>query len=288
VVLAADQNGPLALALDQANLYWVDYDEGTIMKLPLAGGPPVTLATGQSHPEYIAVDATRVYWSTGGTNINPIGGIVEVPIAGGAPVVIASDTNALHDSVASDGSHVFWTSYQGGTVTRTAPDGSASLTIASGQQTPMGVVVGATSVFWSDETGGAVMKAPIDGGTPVPLASGQGVTSIALDATNVYWASGGLQTVPQSGGSPVMLAAAPGSGQNGGNLAIDDAYVYWGLDQDGVQPILVKVPKGGGDPVPLAPGGGTRSVFAVAVDASCVYWTEVGPSGAGDVMALAK
>jgi hypothetical protein len=289
VVLASDQNCPLGIAVDRTNLYWTDYDEGTIMKLPLAGGPPVAIATGQLSPEYIAVDATRVYWSIGASSTGGVGGIAEVPLAGGAPVQIAFDPTALHDSVVSDGSHVFWTSYQGGTVTRMAPDGSSPVTIASGQSGPIGVAVSATSVYWTNQVGGGVMEAPIGGGAPVLLVPGLGAANVAVNETSVYWSTGAsLVKVSPSGAAPVMLATAPGDAESGGVVAVGETYVYWGFSDHGDGPILLEVPKGGGTLQPLVPGGDLMSVSAIAADASCVYWAEVGPSGPGSIMALAK
>ena len=57
---------PFAIAIDATFVYWTDTAAGTINKVPIAGGAPVTLATEQDTPISIAVDATNVYWTTSG------------------------------------------------------------------------------------------------------------------------------------------------------------------------------------------------------------------------------
>ncbi|HEY6238347.1 MAG TPA: hypothetical protein VIZ68_04090, partial [Thermoplasmata archaeon] len=53
--------GAWRMVMDDANIYWTDFDGGKVMKAPLSGGPATVLATGQPGPCGIAVDSTTVY-----------------------------------------------------------------------------------------------------------------------------------------------------------------------------------------------------------------------------------
>jgi hypothetical protein len=60
VLFSANANG---VAVDTANIYWTDGTANAVYSRPLTGGATVTLATGQSTPWDIIVDATSVYWT---------------------------------------------------------------------------------------------------------------------------------------------------------------------------------------------------------------------------------
>ena len=71
--LASGLPAPWGIAVDATSIYWVNSGDGTVMKMPLAGGTAITLASGQAASAAIAVDATSVYWTNGGGTVMRLG-----------------------------------------------------------------------------------------------------------------------------------------------------------------------------------------------------------------------
>jgi hypothetical protein len=66
--IAKNQGAPMGVAVDSQYVYWTNYDDNTVLKVPIAGGGTTyTLASGQNNPSAIAVDDKNVYWANQGS-----------------------------------------------------------------------------------------------------------------------------------------------------------------------------------------------------------------------------
>jgi hypothetical protein len=279
VTLASSQITPNCIAVYDSYVYWTNNgsSNGSVMKVPVGGGTPTPLATGQSTSKgaanCIAVNGTGVYWATA----DPI---MSVPLAGGTPNPVLSGQGSPN-GITIDATSVYCTNRVGGTVESVALGGGMPTSLASGQSYPGSIAVDATNVYWlTSSTTAMVMEVPLGGGTPVPIATGQNNPSgLAVDATSAYWTNNGDGTVMKvalSGGSPTTLATQPG---NPNDLTIDATSVYWAINGSGGT--IMKVPLGGGTATTLASGLGT--IGHIALDSTSIYWTS---TGSGEVMKL--
>jgi hypothetical protein len=283
VTLAAVQNAPFDVVVNSTSVYWTNtgsvsvpipgslastgaYANGAIMKMPSAGGVPVTLAfTGHDSPYYIALDPANVYWTSSVENepsspVGSLGGsVTKVALDGGNPVALA--TGFISGGLAASSREVFWTHFGGpvaadspaagcvclpspcsgaevcpsidnGAVMRLSPGGKPIELAALGHAIPAGVALDATNVYWTNQNAGSVMKMPRSGGNPTVLATDQQLPQdIATDSTSVYWTTFGGGT--RNGGAIVKVATGGGvpttlaSGQNPAGIAVDDQNVYW-------------------------------------------------------------
>jgi hypothetical protein len=72
------------------------------------GGAPTVLASWQSGPAGIVVDATSVYWVNQGVYMGVDGAVMKVPLGGGATTTLAASQGGPL-AIAVDTSSVYWT-----------------------------------------------------------------------------------------------------------------------------------------------------------------------------------
>lgn len=123
--LASGQAGPVDMAVDAHNVYWVNtggYVElggpleegaGTVMMAPRSGGQPEALAIGQDAPVDLAIDDRCVFWVNRGTPPDfRDGAVMGVPIEGGPTITVIADLVAP-TSIAVSTTSIYWTSGDG-------------------------------------------------------------------------------------------------------------------------------------------------------------------------------
>jgi hypothetical protein len=266
-----------SIALDGLSVYWANGGAGaygSIVKAPLGGGAPETLASGLTMPVSLVESGGLLYWYESGSSG---GSIVHQAIHGGAVGTVIGGPSIDAADLVVDSADVYWTlNTVNWTVQDVALSGGAPSTLANEQSDPFFLALGATNVYWTDDYGlNAVSKA---GGTPVTLTGACSLppdcacvdATLVVDSTSAYCLDlfHGVLKVALAGGTVTTLASAGNEMSYPGGIlpeeiAIDEEAVYW-VSNDG----LMSVPKAGGGTTTLSTQGGT----AIAVNGTSVYW----------------
>jgi hypothetical protein len=157
-------------------------------------------------------------------------------------------------------------------------DGPPTLLTSCPGNGGVGIAVSAGRAFYTcavgEFSGAGLASVPVDGSTPTelvpPPADGTSVAAIAVDCTNVYYATTGgvVARVPVVGGPSTTLASAQ---THGPVLAVDADRLYFTDEFDfGVR--IQAVPIAGG-PVTTLAVDPAYTVYGIAVDSNYVYWT---------------
>jgi hypothetical protein len=188
------------MALNTTSLFWTIHspttgepNNGAVMRLPLAGGTPATLASNQSFYA-IAANDTSASWISYPLLADPgPANVMTVPVGGGTPTTLVSDPNP-NGTIAMDSASVYWIDCPtpnkppGCALMKVPLAGGAASTLASltygSNGTSESLAVDRTSPSFS--TDGALVRLPVGGGALTTLVSAEPI-AIAVDATSVYW-----------------------------------------------------------------------------------------------------
>jgi hypothetical protein len=313
--IATQQDGPGGVVVDATHAYWTNQNGGQVMSVALDGGAPKVLADKQ-HPFGIAVDTKFVYWAN--NTSRKTGSVMRVPKTGGATTTVAAAQGTPYGPAFAAGG-LYWTTAEDGGIVKAALDGAGRTVAAASEGAPVSIATNATGVYWL-RTHRAPVVAPdpfdrnpskrpdrrpqppppptfdvramaLAGGAPKTLATDRGnAEHVVVDARRVYWTNptrGVVMAAPIGGGGAVELVKGE---RYPLALAIDAVNIYW-IDHGRPDPdskpstvLLRKAPLAGGTAITLANIDGS---VAIAVDATCVYWTEARGT-TGTVMTVAK
>jgi hypothetical protein len=197
-------NGYLqSLAVDPTGVYGtVAPSSGELVRVPLAGGPTTTLASGfNEQPEGLTVAGTMVYWVEVDEyyvgNPNP-GALLAMPIGGGTPVTFAQG-GTYPGEVVANSTNVIWTS--GGTDPSSQISALVTQPLAGGATTTLAgpltysslgpIAADDASVYFGFANPGlapgTLMKVGVTGASPPKNLASASVNGLAVDSTSVYW-----------------------------------------------------------------------------------------------------
>ncbi|WP_437280817.1 DUF5050 domain-containing protein [Sorangium sp. So ce375] len=235
-VMANQHAYPMAIAADDTYLYFAsggtedtapaDSNDGFIYRVKPGTTDAEAMTPADPDPKALWVNASHVYWASGGDNdpvipsalkrvdksslevetlaevgyvLSVIGdessvyfgdgdghNIYKMPLDGGEPVVLASDAGKP-EHLAQDAENIYWTGADTtNKVYKVAKSGGDVTVIAENEGEPAGIAVDAEFVYWANAGDGGVFKAPIAGGAKTLIYQGGSMAGLAIRGSTLF------------------------------------------------------------------------------------------------------
>jgi hypothetical protein len=216
---------------------------GAVLKLGLAGAPPVVVTDGLVSPRAVAADGKWVFVvdvDAGGSGLLAESAILRFSAreqSSGARLSPVARSKGEVSNITLDERFVYWADRFEGTIVAAPKEGGDPRVLASGRQLPGDVIADGGTLYWVEERSNSLWTLPKGGGAPRQIAQDfAGFAGLTSGAGSLWWTNavaveGAYQvlTMPKTGGEP-SVAAAAGSASTMGGLASDGSRVYWERD----------------------------------------------------------
>ncbi|HEY3500619.1 MAG TPA: hypothetical protein VGK73_38260 [Polyangiaceae bacterium] len=281
------------LALDAGDLYFTTHAlDGGIYRLPVSGGQPVLLSSGELYPHDIAASTGRVFWAAIG---QAAGHLFQAASDGSDRHEIATGVLTGIFSLNADANNIYYSTNLNALVARPIAGGPLlSLSEGPFDSAIVDVALHDGQLYWTNygvamfepvqpETA-LVKRASVDGATAAPLVTRLDfpLFAVAVDESSVYFSDeSAVYRTSHDGGafSPIVSLPPRPLGESAlVDMVTDGEHLFYTDGQ-----ALLRVPVAGGTPEVLTEGW--DRIQRLVFDDENLYFTD---SQRGAVVKIAK